>query len=117
MPAIIGGMYKLMAQLEQVGLEFTLEDVEKGAQVILEYAQNLCPVDTGTLRASGHLEMKADDVEIVFDAPYASYVEFGIKNPNYPVQPFLRPALDEAEPQALSAIVDSVQSHMRDITR
>ena len=115
MPAVVGGMYKLIAQLEQVGLEFTLEDVEKGAQVILEYAQNLCPVDTGTLRASGHLEMKADDVEIVFDAPYASYVEFGTYKME--AQPFLRPAFDDAELQALSAIVDSVQSHMRDITQ
>ena len=117
MPAVVGGMYKLMAQLEQVGLEFTLDDIQAGAQVILDEALNRVPVDTGELYDSGHLEVQSDDVLIVFSAPHASYVEFGIRNPNYPMQPYLRPALDEAEAQALSAIVDSVQSHMRDITQ
>lgn len=117
MPAIVAGMSKLIAQLDAVGLQFTLEDIREGAEIFLIVAQANCPVDTGVLRESGHLEMKADDVLIVFDAFYASYVEFGTSNPNYPAQPFLRPSLDEFEPDALSAIVTSVESHMRDITR
>ena len=117
MPAIVAGMYKLTQQLEAVGLEFTVDDLVAGAQVILDGALDRVPVDTGELYDSGHLEVQSDDVLVVFSAPHASYVEFGIRNPNYPVQPYLRPALDEDEPQALSAIVDSVQSHMRDITK
>jgi HK97 gp10 family phage protein len=115
MPAIVGGMFKLMQQLDAVGLEFTAEDLVPGAQVILEYAQDLCPVDTGFLRDSGHLVPEESDVSIVFDAEYASYVEFGTSRME--AQPFLRPALDEAQDEALSAIVDSVQSHMIDITQ
>ena len=114
MAAIVGGMSKLMAQLDAVGLSFTVEDIIPGAQIILDYAKDLCPVDTGFLRDSGHLEPNSDDVPIVFDAPYASYVEFGTYKME--AQPFLRPALDEAQDEALSAIVDSVTAHMRDIT-
>ena len=114
MPAIVGGMGKLMQQLDEVGLQFTTEDLVPGAQVILTYAQDLCPVDTGFLRDSGHLSPESDDVAIIFDAPYASYVEFGTYKME--AQPFLRPALDEAQDEALSAIVDSVTSHFKDIT-
>jgi HK97 gp10 family phage protein len=115
MPRIVAGMAKLMQQLDAVGLEFKTEDLIPGAQVILTYAQDLCPVDTGFLRDSGHLVPESEDVQIAFDAEYASYVEFGTSRME--AQPFLRPALDEAEDEALSAIVDSVQSHMRDITQ
>jgi HK97 gp10 family phage protein len=110
-------MAKLTAQLEAVGLEFTTEDLMAGAEIILNHAQDLCPVDTGFLRMSGNLyeDPGRGEVLIGFDAEYASYVEFGTYKME--AQPFLRPALDEAEDRALSAIVDSIQSHMRDITQ
>jgi HK97 gp10 family phage protein len=114
MPAIVGGMDKLMQQLDAVGLEFTVEDLIPGANVILAYAQDLCPVDTGFLRDSGFTKVESDDVLIGFDAEYASYVEFGTYKME--AQPFLRPAIDEAEPEALSAIVSTIESHLRDIT-
>lgn len=117
MPAIVGGMYKLIQQLNEVGLQFTTDDLVEGALVIAIEAENNCPVDTGYLKSTVFVKEEGDDVLIGFDAPYASYVEFGISNPNYPVQPFLRPAFDDMELEALSAIVDSVQSHMRDITQ
>ena len=115
MPAIIAGLSKLTAQLDQVGLAFTVEDLIMGANVILDEAQANCPVDTGFLRESGFIQAIGDDVQIGFEAPYASYVEFGTYR--MAAQPFLRPALDEAEDAALSAIVDSVQSKFRDITK
>ena len=114
MAAIIAGLSKLTAQLEQVGLAFTVEDLIMGANVILDEAQANCPVDTGFLQASGFIQADGNDVQIGFEAPYASFVEFGTYK--MAAQPFLRPALDEAEAAALSAIVDSVQSKFRDIT-
>jgi HK97 gp10 family phage protein len=114
MPAIIGGMARLQAQLDQVGLAFTVQDLLPGATIILAEAQANCPVDTGFLRDSAFMQISEDDVEIGFEAPYASYVEFGTYK--MAAQPFLRPAFDEMEDEALSAIVDSVQAHMRDIT-
>jgi HK97 gp10 family phage protein len=83
--------------------------------VIAQQAENNCPVDTGYLRSTVFVQENGDDVEIGFEAPYASYVEFGTYK--MAAQPFLRPAFDEAELQALSAIVDSVTKKMRDITK
>jgi len=115
MAAIITGMSKLKAQLEAVGLAFTVDDLVEGALVIAVEAENNCPVDTGFLRSTVFVQKTGDDVEIGFNARYASYVEFGTYK--MAAQPFLRPALDSVEAEALSAIVDSVEKNMRDITR
>jgi len=115
MPAIVAGMAKLTAQLNAIGLAFTVDDLAEGALVIATQAENNCPVDTGFLRSTVFVREAGDDVEIGFEAPYASYVEFGTYK--MAAQPYLRPAFDEAELQALSAIVDSVQKNMRDITK
>jgi HK97 gp10 family phage protein len=113
MPAVIAGMARLTAQLEAVGLAFTTEDLLKGAEIIYERAIDNCPVDTGYLRSTAFIQETGDDVQIGFEAPYASYVEFGTYK--MAAQPYLRPAFDEAELAALSAIVDSVEAHMRDV--
>lgn len=115
MPAIIAGLSKLTAQLENVGLAFTVEDLVMGANVILDEAQANCPVDTGFLQSTGFIQAVGDEVQVGFEAPYASYVEFGTYK--MAAQPFLRPALDNAEAAALSAIVDSVTANLRDITK
>lgn len=114
MPSIVGGMGRLMQQLDEVGLAFTVDDLVPGADIIMRYAQDLCPVDTGYLRDSAFIKRESDDVQVGFDADYASYVEFGTYKME--AQPFLRPALDEAEPEALSAIVDAIEANMRNIT-
>lgn len=115
MPAVVAGMSKLKAQLEAVGLAFTVDDLAEGALVIAVEAENNCPVDTGFLRSTVFVTKNGDDVEVGFEAPYASYVEFGTYK--MAAQPFLRPALDNAELAALSAVVDSVQANLRDITK
>lgn len=113
MAPIVGGMAKLMAQLDAVGLQFTVQDLLPGATVIFAASQDLCPVDTGFLKASGFIQISGDDVEIGYDAPYASFVEFGTYK--MAAQPYLRPAFDGSEEEALSAIVDSIESHLPSI--
>jgi HK97 gp10 family phage protein len=108
MPPIIGGLSKLMDQLDAVGLEFTNEDLVAGAEVIMQKARDLCPVDTGFLRDSAFIDDQSAEVLIGFSAEYASYVEFGTYKME--AQPFLRPAIDEMELEALSAIVDKITS-------
>jgi HK97 gp10 family phage protein len=115
MPQIVAGMYKLTQQLNQLGVEFTTDDLVEGALVIAVAAEDNCPVDTGFLRSTVFVKEEGDDVLIGFDAPYASYVEFGTYKME--AQPYLRPALDEAGDAALSAILDSVLSHLRGIAR
>lgn len=45
------------------------------AEKVLERAKYYCPVDTGRLRDSGHIEYNSDGTcYIIFDAPYAFIV-------------------------------------------
>lgn len=114
MPAVVAGMSKLITQLNAVGLSFTADDIIEGALIIAIQAENNCPVDTGYLRSTVFVREVGEEVEIGFEAPYASYVEFGTYK--MAAQPFLRPAMDEAELAALSAIIDSVEARMKGIS-
>jgi HK97 gp10 family phage protein len=60
------------------------------AKDILHDAQMHAPVDTGALKASGHIEDNGKTVSVVFDVSYARYVEFGTSKMR--AQPFLTPA-------------------------
>jgi HK97 gp10 family phage protein len=55
-------------------------------------ARQLCPVDTGFLRRSIHVEpdSPALRISVIASAPYAAYVEYG--TPHSPAQPFMTPA-------------------------
>lgn len=90
--------------------------VEAAAQLIVQEAQAICPVDTGALRDSISAEDPVDTdttsvAKITAGAPYAGYVEYGTgirgsESPGagpYPysptwkgmaAHPFMRPALD-----------------------
>lgn len=94
--------------------------ITEWAEKVLTTAQSICPVDTGALRASGHVEVastgKTAAVAVVFDAPYSVYVEYGTgqrgasssgagdgpygSTAGQPAQPYLRPAFDEHRDQA-----------------
>lgn len=113
MPAIVAGMANLMAQLDQFGIAYGMDDIVPGANIILSYAQELCPVDTGNLRDSGFTKVMSDNVLIGFDAEYASYVEFGTYKME--AQPFLRPAIDEMELDALEAIASVLEEKNKEI--
>lgn len=105
--------------------------VEQSAEVILEEAEAIVPVDTGELRESGHTEIEVNGAEatgyVVFDSDHAAYVEFGTGqrgaaspgagdgpyDPNWPgmvAQPYLRPALDTARPAIVEIFRDNVAS-------
>jgi len=65
---------------------------EETAGDILDLAQQLCPVDTGELRGSGHVVPQGNTWQVLFDAPYAAFVEFGTDVSA--AQPFLTPAAE-----------------------
>ncbi len=58
---------------------FTEAAVAQIADALLVQAKAECPVDTGALRASGHVVETADPNtrHVVFDMPYASPVHYG----------------------------------------
>lgn len=76
----------------------TIKALIRATNLVQADAKLLAPVDTGDLRGS---IVKAVDNSsftgtVSTNKEYASYVEFGLRtNPNYPVQPYMRPALND----------------------
>ena len=69
----------------------------RGTDLVQKDAKLLAPVDTGDLRGSIVKAVDKYNLEgtVSTNKEYAPYVEFGLRsNPNYPKQPFLRPALN-----------------------
>jgi HK97 gp10 family phage protein len=102
--------------------------IETGTNAVLQASQEIVPVDTGALKASGNTEVTIEGQKVigavVYNAPYAAYVEFGTGrrgasssgagpysyDPNWPgmvAQPYMRPALDTARPQILAAFAEA----------
>ena len=68
-----------------------------GSAVIKTVQKLLVPVDTGDTRTSILEDFNPGDtvveVEIGPRTEYSPYIEFGTSNPNYPIQPFVRPSV------------------------
>ncbi len=75
--------------------------VHRAGTMVCNMAVQFAPEKTGALKRSGHVEPPTPDgsgmVRIVFDVPYAVYVERGTNDPTYPAQPFLGPAQKEID--------------------
>ena len=103
--------------IEAIVKPAAMEAARAAAALVLERSQQIVPVDTGELKASGKIVERQTDktvvAEIVYTAEHAAYVEFGTGqrgagspgagpypyNPNWPgmaAQPYLRPAIDES---------------------
>ncbi len=101
------------------------------ADAVLEISQGIVPVDTGELKASGRTETEwvghAVTGLVIYDAPYAAYVEFGtgargassagsgpfLYDLNWPgmvAQPYCRPALDQGRAEVLDAFKTALGS-------
>jgi HK97 gp10 family phage protein len=103
--------------------------VQDWAQRVFDTSQELVPVDTGELKASGHMEVaqvgKQVFASISYDAEHSVYVEFGTgqrgaasagagpgpyspKWPGMPAQPYLRPAFDAHREEATGVVAETV---------
>jgi HK97 gp10 family phage protein len=68
--------------------------VEMAARLVEADAKRLCPVDTGRLRASIHVEKPKELMRAIgTNVEYAPYVEWGTHKMR--AQPYLRPALEK----------------------
>lgn len=59
---------------------------------ILASSQDLVPVDTGFLKATGAADVQGETGTISYSAEYAAYVEFGTSRMR--AQPYLTPAVE-----------------------
>jgi len=71
-----------------------------------KHAKRLCPVDTGTLRASLHtVRIDAETVEVRDGVKYGKFLEFGTVNMN--AQPYMRPAIYASENERLRIMAEA----------
>ena len=78
--------------------EGTIKALLRSMNLVRSDAITKVPVDTGNLRGSIVSALEKDKLRatVSTNVEYAPYVEFGLRtNPNYPKQPFMRPALNE----------------------
>ena len=103
------GLNDVMRMFEELGkdelYESTMDEVADRAK---DYAEQLSPVDTGTLRESINVIKRGTEFELYADAPYAVFNEYGsiftpIGSVDSPkpakyagFRPFLRPAAYKA---------------------
>lgn len=91
------------------------EELKKGALKMEKTAKELCPVDTGRLRDSIHVEESGMTIKVVADAAddsgvcYGKIVEFSPKIQ----KPFMIPARDQHAP----AVRNDVMNAIRDAAR
>ena len=57
----------------------SMKQLVKIGMAILGRSTELCPIETGFLRSQGHLYVHTDSIKIIYECPYAAYVE---NNPN-----------------------------------
>jgi HK97 gp10 family phage protein len=103
----------LYAQLDRLANMKGVETALAAAEVIAEKASELAPRRTGYLAEHIHAERYGDVVQVVSEAPYSIYVEFGTVYME--AQPFLRPAMDEYEREISQAVKQAADEELRRI--
>ena len=101
----IMGSYNLQSHDVEYALALQMAGITAGinrelAEQVLERALYYCPVDTGYLKSTGHIEENENgSCSVVFDCPYAWYVhEFTWRERDFPTRShFLIQAVYEIE--------------------
>lgn len=123
---------KVMIAAAQQGARF---GVSEAAQILVDEAKTLVPVDTGHLRDSIHAELvESSDTRIVaavtpayeegneygFEPAYARRIEYGFVGADrlgrvfhQAAQPYMRPAFDAKQGEAREAIKDGILGELQ----
>lgn len=104
------GLRELQKQLENLQ-GVTPHSLLAGALKLQGYAQENAPVDTGFLRSSALSRETEDGAEVVFQANYAYYVEFGTSK--WAGKPYVRPAIDQHSAEIVSTTAEQIQKDIK----
>lgn len=91
------------------------EELRKGALKMEKTAKELCPVNTGRLRDSIHIEETGMNIKVVADAVddsgifYGKIVEFSPKIQ----KPFMIPARDQHAPDVRNDVINAIRDAAR----
>ena len=122
---------KALIEAARTGLRF---GTAEAAQILIEEAKTLVPVDTGHLRDSIHAELvEQDDLHSIvavkpayeepnpygFDPAYARRIEYGFVGPDalgrvyhQAAQAYMRPAWDGKKDEAREAIAEGIYTQL-----
>lgn len=81
------------------------------AERIADFARDLVPVDTGFLQSSIKAVHLSKYSQVVANAKYAGYVEFGTYR--MAAQPYMRPAVAEHQREILAAVAEATIGEMK----
>lgn len=100
------GLLRRFEDVESKASELSAEMAEK----VLYASQDLCPVRTGELRDSGHLEETPNGVAVVYDAPHALTIHERLDLPHPTGQAkFLEQPTLEAAPEFFQKAMDLIR--------
>ncbi len=99
--------------------------LRSSAKPLIASAKRKVPVDTGALKKSIGIVPKIRKGGIIVIGPinkkgggFGAMVELGIPSrPNYPAQPYMRPAAMETEDQVVQKIFEGVEDALKQFTR
>ncbi len=88
----------------------------KAAEILLEEANKICPVDTGDLRDSGHVVVEGEgfstEATVIYDAEYAIYVHENLDA--YHAPPTQAKWLEETLRQYRGSISSMIRQEVKD---
>lgn len=114
----IEGADEVIQLLEEMGAAASAvleQAAAAGGQIVLEDAKSRCPIDTGALKASLHMDKgkskKPDIKQEVKISPgkqeyYGTFVELGTTR--QAAQPYLRPAVDKNKEKIAKAVTQEI---------
>lgn len=114
MAVTIKNMDSLISKLNALSSKnLYMDSLKETANTIKEDAQNLCPVQTGTLRDSITVKVNSaqQEVSIGTDVEYAVNAEYGDKDQR--AKPFMNPALEANR----KYIIKDIIKHIRKVAR
>lgn len=118
MTEAVEGWDELMKQFEQIeNMDFVSAEVAFMTP-IKDEAVLLVPVDKGNLQETIRVEVEGESVNLVagggsLPVDYATYVELGTSK--MAAQPYMRPAIDNKQKEALQAAADNLNNQMKRI--
>lgn len=118
MTELIKGMDRLLRQFDEIeNLDWVKAEVE-GLQLIADEAKSIVPVDTGALQETIRVEVEGETVNLMAgddNVDYSLHVEFGTVK--MAAQPYMRPAIDTREEQAIQVMANNLERQIKEIAR